>query len=293
MSSSPTFLQYFLTLVVVLVAPLIGGILNGFDRKITSRLQSRIGPPLLQPFYDVFKLLQKKPMVLNRIQIMYAYLHLAFMILTIVILALGQDLLMALFIHAFSTIALVIGGMSVRSPYSRIGGQRQIMQMLAYEPVLVFLVIGIYRVVGMQSGTGSFLASQAMSLGQPLLIPLPLMFVSFFIAILIKLHKSPFDVSTSHHMHQELVKGVTLEYSGPFLALIEITHFYETFLLFALIACFWGTNLLVGAVLAAVCFFGMLVVDNACARLTPVWMVRFMWTVPMAMCLCNMVWFYL
>lgn len=286
-TTSISSLQIVLAFLAVLAAPFIGALLNGIDRKITSRLQSRVGPPLLQPFYDVLKLMEKEPLILNRFQIMYAYLHLTFMILTIVLLALGQDMLMILFVHAFSTIALVLGGMSVRSPYSRIGSQRQIMQMVAYEPVLVFMVFGIYKC------TGRFDAATAITFGRPLLLPLPLIFAAFFVSILIKMHKSPFDVATSHHAHQEIVKGVTLEYSGPFLAIIEITHFYETFLLFGLLVTFWSTNLLIGMILSILCFFGMLLVDNAFARLTPMWMVKFMWTIPISMCVCNIVWFYL
>ena len=41
----------------VLLAPLFGGLIAGIDRKITARMQGRKGPPVLQPFYDVFKLL--------------------------------------------------------------------------------------------------------------------------------------------------------------------------------------------------------------------------------------------
>jgi formate hydrogenlyase subunit 4 len=51
--------------IVVIVAPLIGGLLRGIDRKLTAHMQGRIGPPIVQPFYDVIKLFGKKPMIVR------------------------------------------------------------------------------------------------------------------------------------------------------------------------------------------------------------------------------------
>ena len=274
-------------LVTVLAAPLVGALISGLDRKITARVQGRIGPPILQPIYDVLKLLRKEPLVLNRVKILYVFLHLSFMIMVMVLLALGQDMLMALFAHAFSTMSLVLGGMSVRSPYSRIGSQRKIMQILAYEPILVLMVVGIAMT------NSSFMAREVYYMKQPLLLNLPLIFMAFFAAILIKLEKSPFDVATSHHAHQELVKGVTMEFTGPYLAMIEITHFYEVCLIFGVIVMFWSSNLLVGLILAAFCFLAQIVVDNSLARLRTMRMVRFMWTLPLFLAVSNTFWFYL
>ena len=269
--------------------PVIGGLVAGIDRKLTARIQGRIGPPILQPFYDLAKLFRKQALAVNQFQIIYVYLHLAFMLAVVVLLAMGQDMLLILFAHAFSTLALVLGGMSVRSPYSRIGSMRKIMQMLAYEPILVMMVVGIY----MSSGH-TFMANAIFSPGsQPLLLSMPLIFVTFVIAMAIKLQKSPFDVATSHHAHQELVKGITLEYSGPFLGIIELTHFYETFVLFGILAMFWAPNIFVGLGLAALGFGVLVLLDNLCARLTTMWMVRFMWTVPMLLALSNIVWLYM
>lgn len=276
-----------LVVLVVLVAPLLGALLNGADRILTARMQGRIGPPLLQPFYDLLKLFRKEPLVLNRIQIGYVYLHLAFMLMTIVLITLGQDMLLALFTHAFSTLSLVIGGMSVRSPYSRIGSQRKIMQMLAYEPVLILLVVGIYL------RTGSFMAGAVAHLDAPLITSLPLVFLAFLVALEIKLEKSPFDVATSHHAHQELVKGITIEYAGPYLGIIELTHFYETFFLLALVTAFFVTHVWLGVLVAVAVYGAAILVDNVCARMRTTWMVRYMWTVPVALAVCNIIWLYL
>ncbi len=48
--------------IYVVAAPVIGGLLAGWDRRISARMQSRRGPPIAQPFYDVMKLWQKQNM---------------------------------------------------------------------------------------------------------------------------------------------------------------------------------------------------------------------------------------
>ena len=58
-------------LIYLVAAPLIGGLLAGIDRRISARMQARLGPPLLQPFYDVAKLWCKEPLVVRRSQNFY------------------------------------------------------------------------------------------------------------------------------------------------------------------------------------------------------------------------------
>ena len=277
---------YVVTVAAVLFAPVLGAFIMGLDRKLTARMQGRIGPPLLQPFYDLFKLFGKDPIALHRPQIMYAILHLVFMILVVVMLTQGEDLLMILLVHAFSSICLILGAMSVRSPYSWIGSQRKILQILAYEPVLLVLLLAI------NLRDNSFLASKVMANPQPLLISMPLLFLAFICVVAIEMSKSPFDVASSHHAHQEIVKGLTLEYSGPFLAILEITHFYEIAIFFGLIMCFWHTSFWIGFLLESVVFVFILIVDNAFSRLPAGWMVRYMWTVPLTLALANLIWLW-
>ena len=277
-----------LTLVItILAAPFFGALLAGIDRRVTARSQGRMGPPILQPIYDTIKLLRKEPILLNWMQIVYAYLHLLFMVMALVLLVFGQDSLMFLFVFAFSTLSLVLGGMCVRSPYSRIGSQREIMLMVAYEPILILIMIGLYMVNG-----HSFQLAAPMTAARPMLISLPLLFVAFLVVLAIKLQKSPFDIATSHHAHQEIVKGITIEYSGPHLAILEIAHFYETALLFFFIVLFWSSPVWVGILLACASFFLMTVVDNAFARLTSMWTFKFMWTGALVLALTNVLLLY-
>ena len=274
-------------LAALFLSPIIGGLVAGIDRKVTARLQGRYGPPILQPFYDVLKLFGKEKMIVNYWQIVCAYMYLAANILTVILLALQSDLLLIFFVLAVGGVFLVIGALAAESPYSQIGAQRELIQMLTYEPLLILVFVGMYL------ETGSFKISEIISnYHQPLLISLPLLFVVMGYAFIIKLKKSPFDIASSHHAHQEIVKGVLTEYSGPYLGLIEISHWYETVFLLGLCALFWHTNYLWMAVLVVATYFGEVLVDNICARLTWRWMLPHAWTGGLIMSFANYFWIF-
>lgn len=276
-----------IAVIAIIAAPIVGGLLTGIDRKITARMQNRFGPPLLQPFYDFFKLLGKQGIAVNQTQMVYVLGHLFFAIGAFVMLVLKQDLLMLMFVLAFSAVSLIMGAMSVRSPYSKIGAQREIMQMMAYEPVLLLMVVGVYKT------TGSFMISGIFEHGTPLLFSLPLVFLAFLYVLTIKLRKSPFDFSTSHHGHQELIKGLTTEFSGPQLALIELTHWFDLILLLGLITLFFAQPIWVGILIALASYFAEIVLDNISARVTWQWMVKITWIAGIGAALVNIVWMYL
>jgi len=259
--------------IAVIVAPLIGGLLRGIDRKLTAHMQGRIGPPIIQPFYDVIKLFGKKPMVAGGAQLAFAYAYLALIITATVFFALRQDLLVVLFILFFGSLCLPIGALSVKSPYSQFGGHRELLQFLAYEPILLLAAIPIAL------KSGGFTIANIFEYGQPLLPHLWITFIALLIALAIVMRKSPFDISSSEHAHQELVSGVVTEYSGPYLAMIELGHWYEMVLLLSILGLFWVTGGLwwLSIIIALASWFIMLIVDNINARLTWSWMLKFAW----------------
>jgi ech hydrogenase subunit B len=259
--------------IAVIVAPLIGGLLRGIDRKLTAHMQGRIGPPIIQPFYDVIKLLGKKPMVAGGAQLVFAYAFLVLIVTAVIFFVRGQDLLVVLFILFFGSLCLPIGALSVKSPYSQFGGHRELLQFLAYEPILLLAAIPIAL------KAGGFPIANIFEYGQPLLPSLWITFIALLIALAIVMRKSPFDISGSEHAHQELVRGVITEYSGPYLALIEIGHWYEMVLLLSILGLFWvvGSLWWLSIIIALGSWFIMLVVDNVNARLTWSWMVKFAW----------------
>jgi ech hydrogenase subunit B len=269
--------------IAVIVAPLIGGLLRGIDRKLTAHMQGRIGPPIIQPFYDVIKLFGKKPMVAGGAQLAFAYAYLALIITAVVFFALRQDLLVVLFILFFGSLCLPIGALSVKSPYSQLGGHRELLQFLAYEPILLLAAIPIAL------KAEGFTIANIFEYGQPLLPHLWITFIALLIALAIVMRKSPFDISSSEHAHQELVRGVVTEYSGPYLALIELGHWYEMVLLLSILGLFWVTGSLwwLSIIIALASWFIMLIVDNVNARLTWSWMLKFAWGAGISLVVLN------
>ncbi len=277
-----------LTIVLVLIgAPIIGCLAAGIDRKITARLQGRVGPPLLQPYYDVKKLLSKDNMIVNGSQNFYVVVYLVFIVLSLLMLVFRQDILMIIFVYTVSSIALIVGGMSTGSPYARVGSSREIMAILSYEPVLILYALAIYLL------TGTFKLSAVVDAPTPLLMYTPLIFIAMLFVLNIKLKKSPFDYSTSHHAHQELVKGMLTEYSGPGLAGIEIAHFYEYVFLTGLIFVFWTVNPLIGMLISFAAFLLVIVIDNITARVYWQWMLKLSWTFLLAISIVNIAFLYL
>ncbi|MBQ7256910.1 MAG: NADH-quinone oxidoreductase subunit H [Abditibacteriota bacterium] len=283
-------LKILIGLLTVIIAPILGGLIAGLDRVITARFQSRQGPGVFQPFWDVIKLFGKERFAVNGFQILYVLVSLAFAIGALLMLILMQDILMLIFVLAFSTVSLIVGAMCVRSPYSKIGAMREIIQIMAYEPVIILMAIGMYMI------TGSFSIESIINYqvaNGPLFFQLPLVFISFIFILTIKLRKSPFDFSMSHHGHQELIKGLTTEFSGMQLALIEITHWIENVLYLGLIIMFFGNNIYIGLAVAAFCYFLEIIIDNISARTTWPWMLKISYSFGLGLALTNIIWLYL
>lgn len=278
--------QLIIVIITLIVSPIIGGLLFGIDRRITARLQGRYGPPILQPFYDFFKLLGKENIAVSKMQFVWMYGYLLFMITSLIFLVLGLDFLLMVFILGFAGVSLVLGAFSTKSPYAHFGANRELMQIAAYEPVLLLLAIGLY------AKNGSFMISDIFKMNEPLLYSLWPLFLAVLYVLTIKMRKSPFDISTAHHAHQEIVRGVTTEYSGPYFALFHLAEWYEIVLLLGIITLFWVDPIWIGILIAFVAFLLELVVDNIAARMTAKWMLRLSWTVGLILGIGNIAYLY-
>jgi ech hydrogenase subunit B len=265
-------------ILILIIAPIVGCLLAGIDRKLTAKIQGRKGPKLLQPWYDFVKLLSKENIAVHKYQNVYMLFYLVFIILSVVMFYLKMDLLMIIFVFTIANVALIVGAMSTGSPFAKIGAQREIMAMLAYEPVLIFYAVIVYML------SGSFKIEGLFNMHAPLIATAPLLFIAMLFVMSIKFKKSPFDFSTSHHGHQELVKGITTEYSGPTLAMYELAHWYEAILLLGFMFVFFAYStapaiyIVMGIVVETISFLFVIILDNITARITWQWMIKFSYT---------------
>ena len=255
----------------LILAPLVGGLIAGVDRVLTARMQSRRGPPVLQPFYDISKLWHKEPAFVNPVEKIFTTAYLVLIAFSGALLFAGGDLLLVVFALALAHTFLILAAYAANAPYSTVGAERELIGVMVAEPVLILLAAGFFMV------TGSFFVSDILKEEIPAIIYLPGVFLALFAVLTLKLRKAPFDISTSHHAHQELVKGVTSSLSGKTLAKVEIAHWYETILILALIFLFFAGNPILGIIVVIICYFLEILMDNLFPRVTWQMTVKSLW----------------
>lgn len=264
-------------LLYILLAPFLGGLLQGIDRKITARMQGRQGPPLLQPFYDLYKLFSKQSLVVNKFQSFLICGFLIFNVFTGALFFWGGDLLLIFFALTLAEIFFIMSSCSANSPFSSMGAQRELMQAMTYEPMVLLVAIGFYVV------TDTFSVSGIASSAHSGILYLPGVFIGFVFILTIKFRKSPFDLSMSHHAHQEMVKGMTTEISGNILGLTELSHWYENIFLLGVVALFivnknwWSIPIAIGVCLLI--YFLEILIDNVFPRVKWKSMLKYAWLV--------------
>lgn len=257
--------KVWFVLAYLIFAPLLGGLLDGMDRIVSARMQRRKGPSILQPFYDLQKLFSKQMIAVNNVQFLLILSYLVFLVIAGALLFGGSDILMCLFILSTADIFLIMAASSDSSPFANMGASREMIQMMAYEPLTLLVAVGFYL------ATGSFHVSDIIQSPISPVIMMPGLLAGFMFTAAIKLRKSPFDLSTSHHAHQEMVKGITTEMSGTTLAVMNIAEYYELVLIFGIFGLFivnqhWWSWILAVLVCLAI-YFVEILWDNVSARL--------------------------
>ena len=252
------------TVAFAVLGPVVGCLLSGLDRKISARRQGRVGPPLLQPYYDVRKLMGKERVSVNASEGVYVACALLFAILAGGIFFSGGNLLMCVFVVTLSSLFFIVAAYSTRSPYAELGAARETLQVMAYEPMVLFMAVAFFLAAGTFDVAGVF------ALDAPVVTTIWLAFLGFLFVLTVKLRKSPFDLSMSHHAHQEIVRGITTEMSGPALAKVEVMHWCENVLFLGWVGLFfvWGNpaSVALGVVAALLAYFLEIWIDNNFAR---------------------------
>ncbi len=276
-------MNYLYAIAFIVLAPLLGGLIAGIDRKITARMQGRVGPPVLQPFYDLGKLLEKEHAVVALSQNYFVLGYLVFNLFAGALFFAGGDLLLVVFAFTLADVLLVLGAYAATSPYSFVGAERELVQVMAYEPMIILAAAGFYL------ATGSFFVTEIGAYPAPLILMLPGLFLGLFYVLTMKLRKSPFDISTSHHAHQEIVKGVTTEFSGSTLGMIEVAHWYETVFLLGLFWLFFAWSPVIAAIALVIIYLAEIFIDNATARVRWGFALRSIWIVTLVLATLNIV----
>ncbi len=207
----------------------VGLILSWLVRKVSALVQYRVGPPLMQPLFDVIKLMGKEiliPKDANRtifimapIAAMAAIMLLSTMLWRITI-APSQifvgDVIVAIYLMTLPSLALILGSSASASPHATIGTSREMKLIMAYElPLVLALVVVIIK-------TGGVINLEAISHSKPIFsISGAIAFVVSLLAVQAKLGFVPFDIAEAE---TEIAGGIMMEYSGATLAVWKITQ---------------------------------------------------------------------
>lgn len=266
-------------IVLIILAPVIGGLVYGLERVVRARMQRRIGPPLLQPFYDFMKLADKRRMIVHSTHAFLGIVHFLSLWFALAVLLWGGDLILVIFLHLLSASLLILAGYSTRSIFSHLGANRAAISILAYEPVLILIAVSLYTV------TGSFEVTSVFAYSEPLLFRLPLAFVALLLVLPIKLKKSPFDVADAH---QEITGGVELEYSGIFFEAVYTARWLDIVFCYTLVYLFGASTPQLGLGLVLFTFLYVNALDNSSARVSYKQMLRFALAVALPVAFVNL-----
>ena len=208
-------------LVFLALAPLFEGII----RRITARVvQSRQGPPLMQPYYDILKLLGKQNMNPGNFAFKIAPLvAFASIISVIVFLPLGYkenyltkyaDVITIIYLLTLGGVAVLLGALSSKNTYAQIGSSREMITMIMVEPVLAMtFIVGAIKVKSLGITTSIFSVVSG-GYGASVII----MLAAYLLALMAFVGRQPFDIAEAE---VEILEGPYIEYSGPNLALFK------------------------------------------------------------------------
>ncbi len=233
---------------VLALAPLFEGVL----RKVTARVQSRQGPPVWQPYYDLLKLLGKEDIESGEspaMQRFASWLSLAAILTVAVLVPMGTappmagaaDAYLLIYLLTLCGISTMLAGLAAGSTYSLVGMSREMMSLMTLEPLLaVAVVVGVVHARSLRLETvlnGAPYAQAGVPLAGILMFGVAILAFQAFVGRL------PFDIAEAE---TELMEGPLLEYSGPKLALFKFTQMAKVVVYGSLVIGLffpWGSGL--------------------------------------------------
>jgi formate hydrogenlyase subunit 4 len=236
-------------LLVLLLAPL----LTGFVRKIKARLLRRQGPPLVQPYRDLIRLMRKDVVLAESASWLFRVIPYLIFAATWVAASLvptfrtglmfswSADLIAIIALLGSARFFLALAGLDVGTSFGGIGSSREVMIASLAEPAMIMIVFTLALIAGSTqlSTMAGFMTSSAVGLR----VSLGLALVALIMVAIAENARIPVDNPATHLELTMVHEAMVLEYSGRHLALIELSASLKLLLYVALIACLfapWG-----------------------------------------------------
>jgi len=252
-------------LLVLLLAPL----LTGFVRKVKARMLRRRGPPLIQPYRDLIRLMRKEVVLAENASWLFRMTPYLIFAATWVAAALvptfrtgllfswSADLIAIIALLGSARFFLALAGLDVGTSFGGIGSSREVMIASLAEPAMLMIVFTLALIAG--STQLSTMASFMLSPEVGLRVSLGLALIAMIMVAIAENARIPVDNPATHLELTMVHEAMVLEYSGRHLALIELTASLKLLLYVSLIACLfvpWGLATPAGG--AAALVFGAL-----------------------------------
>lgn len=308
------YLGYVLIFPGFLFCFLAGMLLCGIDRKLVAKMQKRVGPPVLQPFYDFFKLCGKEtivPAAAERITFMLAPLVglAALVVIQLFIPVFGftafsgmADIIVILYLLLIPALAIILGGAASGSPYAGVGLSREMVTIISCELPLVLVLLAVAKTVGDEMGTGLCFSlssiAQYQALNGSLITKISMVPAAVALLLIIpgETGNHPFDAAEAE---TEICEGMLAEYSGAPLGVFKLSHAVKMLTLTSLFVALFlgglGTGILPLDVLlmfllcAVITAVAISFVHAVTARLRIEQIFKYYWTVVSALALISLV----
>jgi formate hydrogenlyase subunit 4 len=233
---------------VLALAPL----LVGFARKVKARLLRRTGPPILQPYRDLLRLLRKEAVIAENASWLFRSAPYAIFAATWVAAALvptcatglmfswSADLIAITALLGSARFFLALVAMDVGTSFGGIGSSRETMFASLAEPAMIMIVFTVSLIAG--STQLSEIAAHMLSHVE-LRVSFGLALIGLVIVAIAENGRIPVDNPATHLELTMVHEAMVLEYSGRHLAVIELASALKLLLYISLIACIfapWG-----------------------------------------------------
>ena len=309
-----TVLGYILIFPGFLFCFLVGMLLSGIDRKIVARMQKRVGPPILQPFYDFFKLMGKETIVpaaaSKTVFLLAPLVGLAALVVIQLFIPVFSfqafsgvaDVIVILYLLLIPALAIILGGAASGSPYAGVGLSREMVTVISCELPLVLVLLAVGKTVGSALGTGltfsltdiaNYQVANGSLICKASMIPAA---IAMLLIIPGETGSHPFDAAEAE---TEICEGMLAEYSGPPLGVYKLSHSIKLLTLTSLFTALFlgglGTGILLvdGLILCAISIVLTVVcislVHAVTARLKIEQIFKYYWTVVSGLALISLV----
>ena len=222
-----------------------GAVLSWFDRKVTAWVQFRKGPPFLQPFYDLGKLMNKETILprdggkvtflVSPVLALCAAVASSVMIFSPALLlhtGFSGDILVIIYLLAIPSIAYMVGAAASANPLAIIGASREMKLMLSYELAFLLILATVAYKSGMTIRIADILSYQSAHGALIGSFSGVLLFIAALLCIQAKLGLVPFDVSEAE---TEITHGIFIEYSGLVYFVVKLARYVMLYTLSSLL----------------------------------------------------------